>query len=71
MHHQIFSPIFIKEDNFCDFLLAFLGDEALPNRGLLLQERICSCRSKFFPVRVDPIENGGKTKNSTVAFLNV
>ena len=26
----------------------------LLNRGVLLKKRICSCRSKFFPLRVDP-----------------
>ena len=49
--------------------------------GLLFQERICSCRSKFFPIRVDNtlkgvgrpgketgspiIKNGGKTWRCT------
>ena len=38
-----------------------LSEESAPisamllNRGQLLKERICSYRSKFFPVRVDPI----------------
>ena len=27
-------------------------------RGLLLKERICSPRSKFFPLRADPILKG-------------
>ena len=27
-------------------------------RGQLLKERICSCRSKFFPLTVDPISEG-------------
>ena len=46
--------MFSKEDNFCDFLFAFPDNKTIPNKGLHLQERICSLRSKFFPVSVDP-----------------
>ena len=31
-----------KGNNYCDLFLASLGDELLPERGLLLKERICS-----------------------------
>ena len=31
---------------------------SLLNEGQLLKESICSCRSKFFPFRVDPISEG-------------
>ena len=40
------------------FLLAFLDDETLPIRGLLLWERICSLGSKLFPLRVDNTQEG-------------
>ena len=36
-----FPAIFTKGNNFCDFLFAFLDDEALQKWGLLLKERIC------------------------------
>ena len=49
-----FSRIFTKGNNFCDPLFAFRKNKALPIRGLLLKERICFCRSKFFPLRADP-----------------
>ena len=40
---QCFSTIFIKGNNFCDFLFDFfLEDEALSKRGLLLKKRIYS-----------------------------
>ena len=35
--------------------------------GQLLKERICSWRSKFFPLRVDPTEKGSKNENGRVA----
>ena len=39
--------------------------------GLLLKERICSCRSKFLSIKVDPIENGDKTKLKMAELLPV
>ena len=45
-----YITIFLKRDNFCDFLFAFLGNEIFSECGLLLKERIC----KFFPSRVGP-----------------
>ena len=51
---SMFFRLFIKGNNFRDFLFACLTDVALPNRGLLSKERICSKRSKFFPLRVSP-----------------
>ena len=38
----------------CGFLLPSQGKETLPKRGLFLKDRICSYRSKFFPLRYDP-----------------
>ena len=49
-----FSAMISKGDNFCHFLFASLADIALLNWGLPLKERICSKRSKFFPLRVKP-----------------
>ena len=43
-------------NNFLIFLFAS------PKWGLLLKERICSWKSKFFPLRVDPIEMESKLK---------
>ena len=41
VHHQsCFSAIFVKGDNFCDFLFASLDSKVLPELGLLLKERI-------------------------------
>ena len=51
-----------KGNDFCDFLFASLDDKALSKAGLLLKVGICSYRSKFFPLRVDPIEKEGKMK---------
>ena len=34
-----------------------MDDVALPERGILLKERICSEGSKFFLLRVDPFNN--------------
>lgn len=41
---------YAKGYTICDFLHAYLDDENLPKS---LTERICSCRTKFFPERVD------------------
>ena len=56
-----------NEKNFCDFLFAYVEDVVFPKWGLLLKERICSSWSKFFSVRVDPTEMGGKNENDRVA----
>ena len=51
---SLFYTILRKVNNFYDFLYApSLKDEAFCKGGLLLKERICSRRSKFFPLRVD------------------
>ena len=42
-----------------EFLYASLNEVAL-EIGLLLKERICSSRGKFFLLRVDPTEKGDK-----------
>ena len=44
----VFVRLFKKRNDFCNFLFSFLHDEVLPKRGLLIKERIYSCRSKFF-----------------------
>ena len=44
------SAMLTKGDNFRDFLFAYLDDEVFPKWGLLLEERICSKGSKFFPL---------------------
>ena len=44
-HSNLFPSlftIFTKENDFCDFLFASLGNKGLPKWSLLLQERICS-----------------------------
>ena len=48
-------PFCTKRNNFCDFQFASLVTLAR-QEGLLIKERICSCRSKFSPLRVDPVE---------------
>ena len=52
----MFSAIFTKEGNFCDFLFASLGNKAHPKRGLHLKEG-----DSFFPLQVDlcPIKKEG------------
>ena len=41
-------------------LLPWTKKNTLPKQDQLLTERICSKGSKFFPLRVDPIEKGDK-----------
>ena len=62
-----FSAMCSKGDNFPDFLFAYLQDEVFQKRDLLLKERICSEGNKFFSLRVDPNEMGGKNENKRVA----
>ena len=49
-----FSAMWSKRSNFCYFLFASLYDEIFQEMNQLLKERICSYRSKFFPLRVEP-----------------
>ena len=51
LHLHVFSAIFTKGNNFCDFLFASLDDKAYLKLGLLLKEGICCQRSKLFPIR--------------------
>ena len=44
-HTSDFPTIFIKDENFWDFLIAFLDNKTFPNTGLLLKETSC----KFIP----------------------
>ena len=48
-----------KGDSFLDFLFANLDIEIVPKWGLLLKERICSDRNKFFSLELTPDETGG------------
>ena len=48
-------PFCTKGNNFCDCQIASLVTLAR-QKGLLIKEKICSCRSKFSPLRVDPVE---------------
>ena len=57
VHLHVFQ-YFLKGNNFCDFLFASLDDQTLPKMGQLLKERICSHRSKFLPLKVDPFWEG-------------
>ena len=52
-----FSVIFTKGNNFCDFPFAFPANNSLPKCILLLQENSFFWKSKFFPLRVDLLEN--------------
>ena len=53
---KVNGPILIKANNLSDFLLATLDNEAFhQNRGLLFKKRICSIRSNFFSLKVDPL----------------
>ena len=52
-----FPTIFTKMNN-CDFL----DNLALSKWGPQLKDRICSCGSKFFPLRVDSYDKGGKNE---------
>ena len=49
-----FSAIIKKVNNFSELLFDFLDNHALPKWGLLLKERICSCKSKFFLLKAGP-----------------
>ena len=50
----MFFLYFYKRQNVFGFLFASSDKEALLNKCLHLKERICSYRSKFFHLRVDP-----------------
>ena len=63
-----FSPVFFVFFFFLFFFkrqpleFVFLADETF-SKGLPLKEGICSNRSKFLPLRVDPMEEGGQNEN--------
>ena len=59
----LFSVIFTKCINFCDFLFAFMEDRM----GLLIKEKNCSKRANSFLSKLTHIEKGGKNENSKVA----
>lgn len=64
VQHHSFPP-FSTEGN----LFASLEDAALPQTGQLLEGSICSLRSRFSPLRVDPHREGkgGKHKADRAA----
>ena len=62
--------MFPMADNFHHYLSAYQGDKPPFIRSYILMERICSYRSKFFLLRVDPIKKGGKNKNIRVVPLD-
>ena len=49
-----FSAIFSEGNKFRNFLFSTLADESLQTWGQYLKERICSWKSKFFPLRIEP-----------------
>ena len=63
---KCFSNIFLNEGNLYDFQFTSPDEKAFQKRVLLLKERICSYRSKFFPLKVDP-SWGGKNESDRVA----
>ena len=63
---MFFFTSFPRGKNLCDFQFALLN-EALSKWGLLSKERICSKRSKFFPLRVDLHWDGRQNENGRVA----
>ena len=58
---------FTKGNTCHDVLIATLDNEVLTKWGLLLKERICSQRSKFFHFRIDPCRQGRQNQVGTVA----
>lgn len=59
-----FFVILLRKTSF--FTFASMGDEAISQRGLLLEVRICTHRSKFFPSTVDILK--GEENIETVRF---
>ena len=51
------STFFYKGDSFCDFLFAFLHTKL---RVYSKRKEFALCGGKFFPLRVDPFQKGGK-----------
>ena len=64
----MFQPFLQRETTFVTSWLCLppLWRHTHPSiMGLLFKERIRSYRSKFFPLRVDHNETGGKSENET------
>ena len=57
---------FTKTNNIRDLLCASLVDEAFPNGSPHFEERICSRKSKFFSLRVDPLGKEESNEKSSV-----
>ena len=55
---ECFPTIFRKGNTFSDSMFASMEDKGFPTCGLLLKVRICSCWSKFFPLKDEPF--GGR-----------
>ena len=56
MHYHV-CLLFLQKGTIYVTSCTFLNDKALPNRGLVLKEKICSKRSKFFALIVRPPVN--------------
>ena len=55
---SVFSAIFPKGDNFCDFLYASMDDKALFQNGSTLKGMNLLKGSKFIPLTVDFLREG-------------
>ena len=60
--------MFLKGDNFLDFLFAYLQDKDFPNWGLVLKDLFAPMGATSFPYEMTPIYTGGKNENERVAF---
>ena len=56
-------------DNYFEFLLISLFKKDCKNWGLLIKERIFPYRSKFFLIRADTMEEGGKHNTNKMTEL--
>ena len=64
-----FSAILIRGITFMNYCLLPWAKKTSFNKGLLIKERICSFRSKFFPLRVAPMK-GEKKKMKELLSMN-
>ena len=61
----MFTAIFTKGGNFCEFLLSSLGNTAFPKWGLLLKKRICSMGADSFLKELTPNSKESKKENNS------
>ena len=67
-----FFCTFSKGDNVCGFLLASPEGQSLFKIGSTLKgKNLLPFGSKFFPLKVDPIEKKGKIEDGRVASLDI